>query len=125
MLRLMTVINSTSGTRITFVEGDVIQYQHDNIGLIQSIFIYEMYEGIERIFFLVNPTFSDRQAADPILGLPIIRINRGDEVIVGLPIVEGKKQYTVQLPPEQDPRTTGQDKAYEYLIHCTWNVEFF
>ncbi|KAJ5575478.1 hypothetical protein N7535_002404 [Penicillium sp. DV-2018c] len=84
-----------------------------------------MYQQIQRIFFVVSFASIQYEGQDPILDLPIVKINKKVELIVGLPSVEGKNQYAVALPAKQNPASLGQDGAYEYLTHCTWNVEFF
>ncbi|KAJ5563153.1 hypothetical protein N7461_001914 [Penicillium sp. DV-2018c] len=83
-----------------------------------------MYQQIQRVFFVVSSASTQYEGQDPILDLPIVKINKKDKVIVGLPSAEKKNQYAVALPAKQNPASLGQDGAYEYLIHCTWNVEF-
>ena len=94
--------NSSDSCRATerqyvFAMGNFIEFELDRIGHIDAIFVHELTHEC-RLF--VKITEAQRTGrCNPVLNLPLLRLG-GQELIIGLPLINAKKLYIVPLDKE-------------------------
>ncbi|KAN0083487.1 hypothetical protein V8E54_002575 [Elaphomyces granulatus] len=83
--------------RYVFAMGNFIEFELDRIGHIDAIFVHELTHEC-RLF--VKITEAQRTGrCNPVLNLPLLRLG-GQELIIGLPLINAKKLYIVPLDKE-------------------------
>jgi hypothetical protein len=102
---------------------------------VDIIFVHKLLYGYRRVFAIISRV-SDHRQLDPVIGAPILNLQRRQE-IVGLPAIEGRKLYIVSLSRKlcgikleelvHGTARIGKDSSsreVEGLLHCPWDVAF-
>jgi hypothetical protein len=112
--------------RLTFHEGDFVQFRERELGRIVGVFVHEMSDSVPRFFFYMSTMATEAYCKDNILNLPIYKLNSGEKKIVGLPGIQMSKRYMVPLRGTLfTSRTPELGITEDMVLACTWEVKFF
>jgi hypothetical protein len=112
---------------------------------LEAAFVHQLHkihtkEHEKRLFVIVTYFTDEAMALDPVLNLPHRQLN-GCQEIIGLPAIQGKQLYLVNLEAPRDndmgaypnkkyllnDTTDSQDLEtvkWPVVVHCTWEVGF-
>jgi hypothetical protein len=145
IIRMLTILREQE-QRFTFSIGDFVEIHNAQrsrqLARVDAAFVHVMSKRskIRRLFLIVN-LFSDAELPmDDVLGLPRRRLS-GNQALVGLPAITGKKFYMVALGAPRSKEITPylkqkylrdnrsqeeveQTDECRVVVHCTWHISF-